>query len=156
FVTRLYVEGRVPGIEIAHRGGTVHCRGVADGHEELAQRFVMHRIAPTLCVAEEELLLGGETGTAGGVVAQRTPAIERRGDAGNVREIFRQGLFAVHANAGERTVATVLLDQLRRRSAEMRKVFRRPPVRHPAISVELAALIVEAVADLVPDRGADR
>ena len=38
----------------------------------------------------------------------------------------------------------------------MLEVLRRPPVREPALRVELAALIVEAVADLVPDRRSHR
>ena len=45
--------------------------------------------------------------------------------------------------------------ELRGRVLEMGRIFRRPPVGEASRGVELAALVVEAVADLVADGGAD-
>ena len=49
----------------------------------------------------------------------------------------------------------VLRDQGGRPPLELRPVLGRPPVREPPVAVVLAALVVEAVPDLVADDGAD-
>ena len=50
----------------------------------------------------------------------------------------------------------VLLDEHLRALLELLASASRPPVAQVAVAVELAALVVEAVADLVADHGADR
>ena len=56
---------------------------------------------------------------------------------------------------GQRLILVKLLHQLLAGSFEMGRVLRRPPVREFAFGIKFRALIIEAVADLVPDGSAD-
>ncbi len=57
--------------------------------------------------------------------------------------------------AGHRFIGVVLGDQYACLGRKLRVIFLREPVVQIAVGVELAALIVEAMADLMPDDGAD-
>src|SRR5438552_18632977 len=57
---------------------------------------------------------------------------------------------------GQRFVLVELLYQLLAGSFEVSRVLRCPPVGELAFGIEFRAGIVEAMADLVPDGGADR
>ena len=62
---------------------------------------------------------------------------------------------AVHLQARQRLELRVLLHEFRGAVGEGLRVGLRPPVREAAVGRELAALVVEAVADLVADHRAD-
>ena len=59
-------------------------------------------------------------------------------------------------HAGQRAEAVELFDQQLRALLELRLVFGLPPVAQLAVAVEAAALVVEAVPDLVADHRANR
>lgn len=56
-IVRLYGEGAVPHIQIAHRVDTVLGRGVAVRHDGIAQSGFAVLAAPNLRKAEKELLI---------------------------------------------------------------------------------------------------
>ena len=85
-----------------------------------------------------------------------TIAVERGGNARHVGDVLGERQLAVHVQAGQRLVGVVLRRQPVGGGAEVREVLRRPPVEEAPPRVELAALVVEAVADLVADHRADR
>src|SRR2546427_12919758 len=62
--------------------------------------------------------------------------------------------MSVHRQIGEGLVGVILRRERFARSREVFEIVLRPPVGEATLSVELASLIVEAVADLVTDNGA--
>src|SRR5207302_10542422 len=74
-------------------------------------------------------------------------------DIGN---IFAKRLLTVHMQPGQRFVLVELVHQSLTGSFEVSRVLRRPPVGELAFGVKFRTGIVEAMADLVPDGGADR
>src|SRR6185503_9991082 len=108
-------------------------------------------------VADEELLFAGEAAhlRRARAAERRLPGVVGRSQAREIRNVLAEGLLAVDVQIGEWRVLIVLGREPGPRSFEPGKVFRRPPVRQPAARVEERALIVEAVADLVANRGAD-
>src|SRR2546428_12773216 len=62
--------------------------------------------------------------------------------------------MSVHRQIGEGLVGVILRRERFARSSEVFEIVLRPPVGEATLSVELASLIVEAVADLVTDNGA--
>src|SRR5207344_3473560 len=102
---------------------------------------------PALAEADEEgaivLSAGGPIGIVGGRKSR------------DVGDVLAERELSVLVKIGKRLVRVVLRDQLRRGGLEVREVFGRPPVGEVASGVELAALVVEAVADLVADDRAD-
>jgi hypothetical protein len=72
-----------------------------------------------------------------------------------VGDVLAQGQLAVDVVARQRLEGVVLLDQHRGLGLEVLVVGLGPPVAQVAVAVVLGALVVEAVADLVADHGAD-
>ena len=77
------------------------------------------------------------------------------GQAGEIGDILAEGQRALDVVAGQRLVGVILGDELRGQRIEARRVLRSPPFVKRAVLVVAAALIVEMVADLVADDGAD-
>ena len=131
---------------------------MAIGNHLRAHRRVAGLFAPRLREGEEEPLVAGESvDHRRGLAAERLVISEiGHGESGDVGDVLAQRLLAVDVQAGQRLVGVVLRRQLLRGRLEVRLVGRRPPVGQLAAGVELGAGIVEAVADLVTDHGADR
>ena len=153
-------EPRMP--HTRHRGCAPSARGsagrMAVGCDLVAERTVAILLAPALREGEEEALVAGQS-----VEHRRRLAAERgdislvRGDqAGDIGDVLAKHLLTVDVDAGQRLVGIVLCDQGCALFLEVREIGRRPPVAQPAARVEFGAVVVEAVADLVPDGGADR
>src|SRR5208283_472555 len=107
--------------------------------------------------AEEESLVGRHAVNRGDV-----PPFDRllkRGvrdrDPAKIRDAFSLDELAVLVQAGLHDVAVELLDDAGGALLEILAVLRRPPISQIALSVELAASVVEAVRHLVADHGAD-
>ena len=81
--------------------------------------------------------------------------VEGGGEAGNVGDVFAEGLLAVDGEIGERLVGVVLGDEGCGDGVEVREILGGPPVANAACGVEGCAFGVEGVADLVADDGAD-
>ncbi len=77
--------------------------------------------------------------------------------AAEVADVLADGQRTVDVLAGKllRLEPVVLGDQLRGAGLELLAVGLGPPVVHVAVAVVLRSLVVEAVADLVADHGAD-
>ena len=76
-------------------------------------------------------------------------------EAGVVGDVLAEGQLAIDEIARERREGGVFGDQPLRLRGKARLVARCPPVAQVAVAVELAALVVEAVADLVADHHAN-
>ena len=115
--------------------------------------------APDLRPAEEEPLLAGAAVELGGRLVAERDAVGRvaDGEAAEVADVLADGERAVDLVAGG--VAGLELVELGDEGVgarlEGRAVLVGPPVAQGAGAVELRALVVEAVADLVPDDRAD-
>ena len=82
-------------------------------------------------------------------------SVESGGEAGDVCDVFAEGLLAVDGEVGEGPVVVVLGGECGGGGFEVSEVFGRPPVADAALGVEGGALGVEGVADLVADDGSD-
>src|SRR3954447_4786009 len=92
------VERRVPGIEVPDGQGTILRGRVAVGQDSVPQSGFPCLPAPRLGVADEELLVAGETIDLRGRLAPEglVERIVGRGEAGQVGDVLTQGLLAVH------------------------------------------------------------
>ena len=81
--------------------------------------------------------------------------IEREGEAAEVGDVLAHGEVAVDVHAGQRLEGVVLRAQLPGAVFERLGVVGGPPVAQVAVGVDLAALVVEAVGELVADHAAD-
>ena len=157
-VPGLDVHGLIPGIDIAHRPVDAEFRrAVRIGKQALARGLLVGLVAPDLAVAQEQPLIAGKP-----VENRRLLAVEREvigglgdGQARKVGDVLAQRQLAVDEHALDRAVAIVLVDELGRARIEILAVVRRPPILQHALGVVFAALIVEAVADLMADHRAD-
>src|SRR5215831_9654163 len=88
--------------------------------------------------SDKELLVAGEPLLLRSWLAaeRRAIAVIRGRDAGNVGDIFRQGLLAVDGQIGERFVRVILRGQLRRRGVKMLQIGFSPPVAHASFCVK--------------------
>src|SRR5437588_428972 len=68
-----------------------------------------------------------------------------------IRDVFAQRLMPVHRQIRERMISVILCGQRLAGRLEMLEIFLRPPVGEPAVRIELAPLIVEAVTDFMTD-----
>ncbi len=117
-------------------------------------------LAPGLRPAHVEALIAGEA-----VDHRRRAAAERElvglvgdGQARVVGDVLAQRQLAVDVKAGHRLAGAVLRDQRVGLGLELLVVGRAEPAgraEQVAVAVVLAALVVEAVADLVADHRAD-
>src|SRR5687767_14259771 len=151
------VERLVPGIEVANDERPEMAGRVGIDGEQLLQQLVAILGAPDLAVAQEEALIAGEA-----VDHRRRLAAQRHlvgvvgdGEAGQVRDILAEGQLAVHLHARQRLVGAILGDHLVGQLLEGGDVGLAPPVGEIAAGVELAALIVKMMADLMADDRAD-
>ncbi len=101
-LSRLDHEGRVPGIDISHRSCSILRGGVRVRQYLLAERSVPSFRRPVLTESDEELLVPGED-----ILLWRTfvcelgaVAVEGRGDAGEVGNVFVYRLPAVYREIG--------------------------------------------------------
>jgi hypothetical protein len=130
-----------------------------DGQEPL-HLLLPRLLAPRLSPGEEEPL-----GPAQAVEHRRGRASEREqvglpgdGEAAEVADVLADRQCSVHVQFGRlaRRERVVLVDQDPGPLLEGRAVRRLPPVGQSPRAVELRALVVEAVADLVADYRPDR
>src|SRR5438876_1681778 len=154
----LDVEGLVPVVEVAHGVRAVLVGRVAVAEDLLAQGRLARLRPPRLREADEELLVAGKRlDERRRLAAQGQPVrVVGRGQPRHVGDVLAEGLLPVHRDVGERLVGVELLHQPRRGGLEVGPVLVRPPVLEAAGIVEQGARVVEAVADLVADDGADR
>ena len=113
--------------------------------------------ASVLGEGEEELLVAGEAVDDGGglAVERGVPGVVGGGEAGEVGDVFAEGLVAVEVEVGEGGVGVVLLGEGFDGGVEVGEVGGGPPVADVALGVEGGAFGVEGVGDFVADDGAD-
>src|SRR3546814_10494867 len=75
---------------------------------------------------------------------------------GEIGDILAHRQIGVDEGAGRSLITRILSTETLRLRLEARGVLLRPPIAHRAAGVDLAPLIVEPVADLVPDHRTDR
>src|SRR3954468_24950674 len=124
---------------------------MAVGENQLAQERLAYLCPRHLGKADEELLKIRE---AAGCVRGRRLApgdvcVVCRRQPGDIRDVLAERELPVHVQPGKWLIGIVLGDELCRGRPEVVEISRRPPVRQLAGRVELAALVVETVADLV-------
>ncbi len=71
-------------------------------------------------------------------------------DAAEVGDVLAERQLAVHVDRVDLDVAVELIDDLLRFFRELERVGRRPPIAQVSLRVVVAALVVEAVRELVP------
>jgi len=127
------------------------------GDDLLPERGLTGLGAPAYAVGDEELLIARIS-----VIRWRRGAREREpvgimggGQASHVGNVFAERLQTVHVQIREWTIAIVLRRQPHAGRAEARQIGLAPPVAEAPVGVELRALIIEAVTDLVANRGAN-
>lgn len=150
FVEGGLVDEGADGAELARRVG-------ADD-ELAAQGVVAVGGAPALGPGDEETLLGrvtvdeGRARTGGEGALQ---GLEGDRDAAEVGDVFTLGEGAVDEETGQALVGVELVDEDLGADGEFGGVGFGPPIAEVAGGVVAAALVVEAVDDLVADDGAD-
>ena len=107
--------------------------------------------------ASARSLVAGEAVDVGGRGTGQGDAVGlvRDTGTGQVGDVLTKRELTVDRRAGQRLVAGVLGDQTGGTFLEVLPVLRGPPVAQVAGGVVLAALVVESVADLVPDHCPD-
>ncbi len=133
------------------------------GGDDQTRDLRPHIRAPRIRIREEEALAIGPAVRT--FVVERFALllecgferVQREMDAAVVGRVFALGEQAIlfHAGAGVGNVLRVLVGDALAAFVILLAVFRGPPVAQVAVSVELAALIVEAVNDFVTDDHAD-
>src|SRR5262249_38651332 len=78
-----------------------------------------------------------------------------RGETRQVRDVLAQGLASIDGQIGEGAIRIVLTDEGIARRCEVRQVAFGPPVCETALRMKEAALVIETMADLMPDNGAN-
>src|SRR5262245_61187523 len=121
--------------------------------------FVALAGSPDCRPAEEEALFRAETVDGGGT---RLPfhrfqeSFVGDGNPAQVRNRFAQNKPALESRAVRRFVFAELLGNAFRTAGELVPVISGPPASQFSLRIELAALIIEAVRDFVPDHCTDR
>ncbi len=157
-LARLHAEGRVELGDVRHRPEhpplrrRVHVR-----QQARAQALVALLVQPAQRVAEEVALGRRQAADllAGLVLVGLLERFQAQQHAAVVGDVLAQAGLAVDVQARQRLVGVELRDHLLRGGVEARLVVLRPPAGEVALRVVLAALVVEAVGDLVAD-GAGR
>jgi hypothetical protein len=131
---------------------------MAVGDEGLTERRFADLRSPVLGVGEEELLLAAESADLRwlGASERGAPRVVGGGDARDVSDVLAEGELPVDVHLGEGPVGVELGGEPRSRLLELREVRRGPPVPQSPLGIEHRSLVVEAVAHLVADDGADR
>src|SRR2546430_7799664 len=81
--------------------------------------------------------------------------LERQRESAEVGDVLAHGEIAVHMHASERLELRILCPEALGACLELRRIVLRPPVAKRAGSIDLPALIVEAVRHLVTDHPTD-
>src|SRR5205807_8135525 len=144
---------------VVHRGaiGPEAPRRMRIDRQQLELTRLARLATPDLRPGQEEALLAGQPCDHRRRVAAERPAVclERDLQSRQVRDVLAQRQAAVHPVARDRLVTVELLDQFGAQRIEGGPVLLGPPAAQQAVAIEFAALVIEAVADLVPDYGAD-
>src|SRR6218665_4159443 len=157
-VPLLHAKGGIELGHVAHHAiHPVLARRVRMREELLAQCVLAIERAPHLAPAEEEALVTREALDDRRFLApeRQLVGLEGHGQATQVADVLTQGELAIDVHALDRAEARVLVGQEPGALLEGGLVLRAPPVPQVAIAIGAAALIVEAVADFMPDDAAD-
>ena len=158
-VAGLDVERLVPSVDVADDAvDPILRRAVLVGQQLGTQGAFALLGLPAVAVGDEEALVAGEA-----VDDRRLAmlgdifAIGRVGDfeAAEIAEVLAERELSLDVDPGNRLIAVVLGYQLVGMRGVQLRGGRAPPVGELAVSVELAALVVEAVPDFMSDRRAD-
>src|SRR5215813_2034924 len=151
-------EGLSEGREIRQRADHAKFRDrvrVTLDHETLGLRADL--VAAELAPGDEELLIGSEA-----VDRRRRVLLARllEGEIGHLHpgqigDALAEHEFPIVMDVGLDEIAIELPRHARSALLELTQIFRAPPVGKPSLRIELRALIVETVADLVPDHDTD-
>src|SRR5436190_16657676 len=116
-----------------------------------AHRFRPDRVAAELTPADEELLIGREAvdRLRGMLLLCFLKCEVRDLGAGEIADRLAEDEASLMMDAGLDEVVLELIGDARRALVEVLLVIRRPPVFQSSLGVELRALIIEAVTDLV-------
>ena len=119
----------------------------------VSSRVLEHQALP---VADEEALLGSESVDRLQLLAPGfvLPGHVSQHQTAQVGDIFAHGQFAVDLDVIHRDVLGVLVRDAAGALVKLLAILRRPPVAQIALRVELAAFVVEAVGQFVPNGGA--
>src|SRR5262249_48892935 len=115
-------------------------------------------LPPALSEADEKPLVSSEpfTNCVRLPVQRQTIRIVCRRQTGEIGNVLAQSLVTVYCKIRKRPVLIILGGKRLTRCFKVLKIFLCPPVGKPPFGIELAALIVKAVTDLVPDDCAHR
>src|SRR5579859_938450 len=118
---------------------------------------VAHLVVPDLRETDEQSLLAGETVNDRRRTALARQPVGAHGDRkpGIVGDIFAERQRAVDVIAGQRAEGVILRNQAVRLLFETLAILPGPPIAQVALAVELAAMIVKGVTDLMTDHRAD-
>src|SRR3989338_5881487 len=118
--------------------------------------FRARKLAPIERYPVKETLNGGEPfdNRMSGFREMAMVGVERDGIAAKISDVFSHGELAAHMDAVER-VGVELLAEDARSAFEAAAIGLGPPALYVAVSIELRALVVEAVRDLVANDAAD-
>ena len=108
--------------------------------------------APTLRVRNEEALFGRESFDRLRPAIALQGALERvvgREQAAKVGDVLAEGELAVDVEGVDLDELVELVDDLLRLARELERVGRRPPILEIAGRVEVTALVVETMCELV-------
>ena len=122
------------------------------------QRLGAVRAAPGLRPRQEEALVRGEAVDLLALLRLlgHVECVERDEQAAEIADVLAERQLTVHVQVVDGDVAVVLLHELRRALLEQLAVLVGPPADVIALRVELRALVVEAVHQLVADDAAHR
>ena len=127
------------------------------GRDHLLHPCLAVDAAPDLGPAVKDPLVAGRAVDHRrlGAVQRQAVGFQRERHPGQVADVLAHGQAALDVEARQGLIAVVLGAQPRRLGLEAGLVLRGPPFAQHAGAVGLAALVVEAVADLVADDAAD-
>ena len=123
----------------------------------LAQCLVAHLCAPDLRKAHEEALVARKAVDQRGLLAVERDTIRavRLREPAQVTDVLAHRELAVDVHVVDRVDRVVLCTETRGAGIKRLRIVARPPIAEVAFAVGLAALVVEAVPDLVADHRAD-
>src|SRR5262245_48721475 len=114
-------------------------------------QLLTRNASPTLREADKKHIVASRF-----ALERQMIGVVRGGQTGKVGNVLAQDLVTVDGEIRKRTVFVVLRGQCFASCPEVLEILRCPPVGQTSLRIELAALIVEAVADFVSDGRAHR
>src|SRR3546814_1714419 len=132
-------------------------RGVRVARDRLPDHIVARLVAPRLRKGEEETLVAGQSVDRRRRLAAERAVIGVIGDfqPRQIGDIFAPRKVGVDEGAGRSLIACILGAEAIRLRLEAPSILLGPPVAPRAAAVDLASLVVEAVAALLPGPTAD-